>query len=223
MTISSESGRTSAGSSGSGAPESAAPVGSPPAPTAVPTESPPASAAGAEALGGSTRKSGWRRRLRERPGGRRQDVWFLGIATAWVVFDQVTKVITRELLDVGEHWELASFFRFSHIMNDGAAFGLLGDANGFLAISAVVAIAVIAAYYLFPPVDHWATRTGLALILGGAVGNFLDRIYQGSVTDFINFSHFPAFNVADAGINIGVAVIVIHMLVSDARRSATHR
>ena len=109
------------------------------------------------------------------------------------------------------------------MLNDGGAFGLFGGANVVLALSALVATAVIGLYYLFPPVDHWATRLGLALILGGAVGNLLDRIYQGSVTDFINFSHFPAFNVADAGINIGVAVILIHMIVVDAKRGSIHR
>ncbi len=165
----------------------------------------------------------WRRVLHRRRRRQRQDLVFLGIAAAWIVFDQITKVVVREALSPGEHWELASFFRFSHIMNEGAAFGLFGGANGVLAVSAVVAAVVIAAYYLAPPVDHWATRLGLALILGGAIGNLLDRVYQGGVTDFVNFSHFPAFNVADAGINIGVALILVVLLVTDAKRSATHR
>ena len=55
------------------------------------------------------------------------------------------------------------------------------------------------------------------------MGNFADRIYQGSVTDFINFNEFPAFNVADAGINIGVFLILVILVVRDANRSATHR
>ena len=115
---------------------------------------------------------------------------FLGIAAIWIAFDQITKVILRETLDVGDHSVVTSFFRFSNVLNDGGAFGLFGGANVVLALSALVATVVIGLYYLFPPVDHWATRLGLALILGGAVGNLLDRIYQGSVTDFINFSHF---------------------------------
>jgi len=165
---------------------------------------------------------GWRDRIRARGLGRK-DAIFLGLATLWVVFDQVTKVAVRESLDRGEHWELASFYRFSHIANDGAAFGLFSGSGVWLALLPVIAIVSIALYYLFPPVDHWLTRLGLALILGGAIGNWLDRLYQGEVTDFINFIHFPAFNVADIGINVGIALILLYLLISDAKRSATHR
>ena len=184
------------------------------------SESAPSAPSGAAA---PRSRSWWRRRpvLERRP--LRQDLLFLGVALGWVVFDQVTKVAVRASLERGEHWELASFFRFSHVSNDGAAFGFLGGASLVLAVSAAVAIVVIGLYYLFPPVSHWLTRLGLALILGGAVGNLLDRLYQGSVTDFINFSHFPAFNVADAGINIGIAAIIVYVLARDAQRSARHR
>jgi signal peptidase II len=164
---------------------------------------------------------GWRARLGRRD--RRQDLLFLGLAGAWVALDQVTKVILRESLSRGEHWEVASFFRISHITNDGAAFGLFGGSGIWLAILPLIAIVAIAVYYLFPPVDHWATRLGLALILGGAIGNWLDRLYQGEVTDFVNFNEFPAFNVADIGINLGIAAILIYLVVTDARRSPPHR
>ena len=148
-----------------------------------------------------------------------QDLLFLGMTGGWIAFDQITKVILRAALERGDHWEITSFLQLSHVLNEGAAFGFFGDANGVLAVAAAVAIVVVALYYLFPPVDHWLARLGLALILGGAVGNVLDRIYQGSVTDFVDFEHFPAFNVADAGINIGVVAIILALLISDARRS----
>lgn len=169
-------------------------------------------------------RQGLLQRFREQRAGRgRQDLIFLSVAAVWVGFDQLTKVIIREWLSVGEHDRVTSFFRFSHFENDGGAFGLFGDANAILAVSAVVAIVVLSAYYLFPIVDHWIARLGLALILGGAIGNLLDRIYQGSVTDFLNFNEFPAFNVADAGINIGVVLILLVLVVRDATRSASHR
>ena len=140
---------------------------------------------------------------------------FLVLAVLVIVFDQITKVILRETLALGDREWLAEFFAFSHVANDGGAFGVFGGQNTVLAVSAVVAIGVVAIYYFFPPMDHWLIRTGLALILGGAVGNLLDRIYQGHVTDFIDFIHFPAFNVADAAINVGVAAIVVALLFSD--------
>ncbi len=154
----------------------------------------------------------------EQPQPGRRHVRFASLAIAVIVLDQLTKVILRETLELGEREWLAQFFAFSHVANDGGAFGLFGGANTVLAVSAVVAIGVVAIYYFFPPLDHWLVRSGLALILGGAVGNLLDRIYQGHVTDFIDFIHFPAFNVADAAINVGVAVIVIAILFSDNLR-----
>ena len=111
-----------------------------------------------------------------------------------------------------------SSFSISHVANDGGAFGIFGGANTILAVSAVIAIVIVAAYYLFPPLNHWLIRSGLALILGGAIGNLLDRIYQGHVTDFIDFIHFPAFNVADAAINVGVAAVIIAIIFTDGRR-----
>ena len=153
----------------------------------------------------------------------RLDLIYLAVVVAWVVLDQATKVALRESLERGEHWELASFYRFSHVVNDGAAFGLFQGSGVWLAILPVLAIVAIAAYYLFPPVDHWLTRLGLALILGGAIGNWLDRIYQGEVTDFIDFIHFPAFNVADIGINVGIAAIILYLVIVDARRAPRHR
>ena len=149
---------------------------------------------------------------------KRQHLRFASLAVVVIALDQLTKVILRETLELGEREWLAQFFAFSHVANDGGAFGLFGGANTVLAVSAVVAIGVVAIYYFFPPLDHWLVRSGLALILGGAVGNLLDRIYQGHVTDFIDFIHFPAFNVADAAINVGVAAIVIAILFGDNLR-----
>ncbi len=149
------------------------------------------------------------------PRVRRPHRRFIALAALVIIFDQITKVILRETLELGDREWLAEFFAFSHVANDGGAFGIFGGQNTMLAVSAVVAIGVVAIYYFFPPMDHWLIRSGLALILGGAIGNLLDRIYQGHVTDFIDFIHFPAFNVADAAINVGVAAIVIALLFSD--------
>ncbi len=146
---------------------------------------------------------------------RRPHTRFIALASLVIIFDQITKVILRETLELGDREWLAEFFAFSHIANDGGAFGFFSGQNTILAVSAVVAIGVVAIYYFFPPLDHWLIRSGLALILGGAIGNLLDRIYQGHVTDFIDFIHFPAFNVADAAINVGVAAIVIAIIFSD--------
>ena len=161
---------------------------------------------------------------KRRPARGRRDLWLLGVVATWVALDQITKVVVRESLHRGEHWELAPFFRFSHITNDGAAFGLLDNMNTLLAVTTVVVIVVLVIYYFAPPIDHWLPRLGLALILGGALGNLLDRLYQGRVTDFINFSHYPAFNLADSGITLGVIAIVASLILwSGGERGTTSK
>lgn len=143
----------------------------------------------------------------------RCEMIFIVIAACWIGLDQVTKQVIREVLERGDFAIITSFFRISHIHNDGAAFGLFPGTNVVLTFSVIVALIIIVGlYYLFPPVNHWAIRLGLVLVFSGAMGNLLDRIFWGHVTDFIDFLHFPAFNVADAGINIGIAIIVIHFV-----------
>ena len=87
---------------------------------------------GSADLGAPAEANGLLARLGRRK--RRQDLLFLGLAAAWGALDQVTKVILRESLSPGEHWEVASFYRFSHITNDGAAFGLFGGSGIWLAV-----------------------------------------------------------------------------------------
>ena len=140
-----------------------------------------------------------------------------------MAFDQITKAIVRVSLEQGEHWELVSFFRISHITNSGAAFGLFSDMNALLAVAAAVAIVVLAVYTFSPAAEHGLARLGLALIMAGAIGNLLDRLYQGNVTDFLDFRHFPAFNVADAGINLGVVALLLYALAGAPSRRAPPR
>jgi len=149
---------------------------------------------------------------------RRRHLAFAAVALAVVALDQIAKAVVRELLEVGEREWLAEFFAFSHVLNDGGAFGFFSGGNAWLTVASVIAMGVVLAFHFYPPVRHWLVQAGLALIMGGAIGNLLDRLYQGSVTDFIDFIHFPAFNVADAAINVGVAALVIALLFGDPRR-----
>ena len=152
------------------------------------------------------------RRLRQR----QRFTWIsLLIIGGIIAADQISKLIIRESLALGEKEWLSSFFAISHTANDGGAFGFFSGQNTLFAVSAVLALGVVAVYYFFPPLNHWLVRRGLELILAGAVGNLLDRLYQGHVTDFIDFIHFPAFNVADSAISVGVTVIIIAVIFGD--------
>ena len=138
---------------------------------------------------------------------RRRDVLFLSLAAAVIALDQLTKHLVRAYIDPGDtfpaHWAV----RLVNVSNTGAAFGILQNQGAFLVITSLVGVVAILLYYLYPPFEYWPMTAALALVLGGAVGNLSDRIRLGEVTDFIDFPHYPAFNVADSSIVVGVAVL----------------
>ncbi len=131
---------------------------------------------------------------------------------AAVVFalDQGSKALIRNWLAEGEYWPAgAELIRISHYENTGAAFGILQGAGPLFVVTTIVAIIVIS-FTIFRGNDYprWFTLA-LALVLGGAIGNLADRLSRGSVTDFIDPTHYPAFNIADSAIVIGVATLLI--------------
>ncbi len=149
----------------------------------------------------------------------RRDAAFFLIAASIFVLDQVTKVIVRASLDRGEAWPDRDWIlNIVNVSNSGAAFGILQGQTLFLVITSLVGVAAIALYYIFPPLEHGLLRAALALQLGGAAGNMIDRVRTGEVTDFINFSFWPAFNVADASISIGVVTIIAFFLLVETDR-----
>jgi signal peptidase II len=147
---------------------------------------------------------------------------WLAIAAAIVVLDQVTKGAISASLRPGEVREIAPFFNLVLVHNRGAAFSFLSDAGGwqrgmFVGIAAL-AVAVIA-YLLARHPGERLFCSGLALILGGALGNVWDRVMLGQVVDFLDFHalgwHFWAFNVADSAISVGAALVVLDGLLSE--------
>ena len=146
----------------------------------------------------------------------RRDLPFFGVALAVFILDLITKSIVRADLAVGESWPNDGWLvKITHVTNTGAAFGILQGQGAFLAVTAVLAIGAIVFYYMFPPQEHGLLRLALGLQLGGATGNLLDRIRFGKVTDFIDFPHYPEFNVADSSIVIGLIVIGAFFFLSE--------
>ncbi len=146
----------------------------------------------------------------------------LGTMGAIVALDQLTKAIVRWLLPVGESRRIIpDFLDLTHVHNTGAAFGLLNAADFpykpmvMIAIAAIALVA-IAAYATQLGIHERMARFGLALILGGAFGNLIDRAIAGYVVDFVDVywgeAHFWAFNVADAAITIGVIFMILDIL-----------
>jgi signal peptidase II len=148
------------------------------------------------------------------------------VAGLVLALDQWTKYLVRTQLAVGQTWSptdwLAHYARVIHWNNTGAAFGLLPTAGLIFSIVALgVSVAIV---YYFPrvPESQVAVRLALALQLGGAVGNLIDRVLVGTVTDFISVVALPVFNVADASITVGVALLLAAMWVQE-RRSRTEQ
>ena len=150
-----------------------------------------------------------------------QDKWrhvvFFLTGLLIVVADQLSKVWIRTNLVEGQSLFEAGFFRITHVHNTGAAFGLLPGQSFALTIVAITGIAVLLVYALvvyryFPWLNNMLTRFGLGLMLGGTLGNLIDRLSFGYVTDFIDFGYWPAFNVADSAITVGVIIFACSLL-----------
>ncbi|HEY8584864.1 MAG TPA: signal peptidase II [Capillimicrobium sp.] len=124
------------------------------------------------------------------------------VAAAVLLVDQVTKAIVRADIEPGERIELLPFFDLVHVRNDGIAFGALGG-SGLVLVLVLVAVTGIVVFFALNATRRLAWLT-TGLLLGGALGNVIDRLHQGHVTDFLKFPHFPAFNVADIAITFGV-------------------
>jgi len=144
---------------------------------------------------------------------------WLGIATIVTLLDQITKITISKLFAYGASYSLTSFFNLVLVYNKGAAFSFLAAESGwqrYFFIALGIAAALFIVYLLKRHSGQHLFCWALALILGGAIGNVIDRIMHGHVIDFLDFHihdwHWPAFNVADSAICIGVALFVIDEL-----------
>ena len=140
-----------------------------------------------------------------------QNVVFFLIALLIVFVDQLTKTWIRANLTIGQSLFDIGFLRITHISNTGAAFGLFQDQSSILTIIAFIGAIVIVLYALLSPcylriINNMQGKVALGLVLGGTVGNLVDRISLGHVTDFIDFKIWPTFNVADSAVTVGIII-----------------
>ena len=141
-------------------------------------------------------------------------IWILIIA-AVVLADQATKLLVVANLAVGESVDvIPGVFRFTYVQNKGAAFGMLANHRWVFMVISVVAIAAIFVYlWKFRPASRFAC-VGLSLVVGGGIGNMIDRCYLTYVIDFLDFCAFPkiwmwVFNVADACVCVGGGMLIL--------------
>jgi signal peptidase II len=145
------------------------------------------------------------------------------VAGTIIAFDQFTKALVRANLRLAEVWtpfEWLPFLRIVHWRNTGAAFGMLpGFGDVFTVLAIIVAIAILF-YYPRVPKEERTLRFAMGLQLGGALGNLIDRLTLGHVIDFVAIGPFPVFNVADASISTGVAILLIGVWLKERGKEA---
>jgi signal peptidase II len=141
--------------------------------------------------------------------------WFV-LAAAVIALDLATKIAVLKLFVPGESLALAPFFNLVLVFNTGAAFSFLAGAEGWqtlLFAAIAVAAAIVISVLILKNRQKNLLCAGLALILGGALGNLYDRLVYGKVVDFLDFHaagwHWPAFNVADSAITVGAAILIV--------------
>ncbi len=149
----------------------------------------------------------------------------LMIAAAVIVVDQITKVLVRQNLALGESWApisaIGDFFRFLYWQNRGAAFGTLQNAGPILAVVRIAIAIFIIVFYQKAEIKDTLMKVSLSLMLGGAIGNLIDQFTLGFVTDFIAVGRFPIFNIADSAVTIGVGLMLLDMIIKEKNGSKT--
>ena len=139
-----------------------------------------------------------------------------------IIIDQITKAVILSFIPLYRSIAVVQgFFSLTHIQNPGGAFGFLSNQSSSLLniiflFVASLAICLVFYFYINTPKKYNLLATGFALIFGGAIGNMIDRIRFGKVVDFLDFYigdfHWPAFNVADSAIFVGIVIFLFHLL-----------
>ena len=151
-----------------------------------------------------------------------KNYWILvTVASIIIILDKITKAIVRANIPFGGFWMplewLAPFLKFVNWSNTGAAFGLFQQGGLIFGILAVIVSIVIVIYYPQIPEEEPLMRIAMAMQMGGALGNLIDRIIFGPVTDFISVGEFPVFNIADSSITVGVGLLILALWISERR------
>ena len=139
----------------------------------------------------------------------------LAVAAAAVIADQATKHIVSSELALGERGAVFGSFSIHHVQNSGIAFGLFSGATSVVTLLTAVAIVWMLAFFARSGSRHPVLPVALGLVIGGSVSNLVDRLRLGHVTDFLDLRHWPAFNLADTFIVVGVGTLLAALVLAD--------
>jgi signal peptidase II len=139
----------------------------------------------------------------------------LVVAGAAVIADQLTKSIVSMRLPIGDSVATIGPFSIHHVQNSGIAFGLFADSTTAVILLTGAAVAAMLVFFARTAQRHPLLPVALGLVIGGSVANLIDRVRLGHVTDFLDFLYWPAFNLADTFIVVGVALLFVSFVASD--------
>ena len=151
-----------------------------------------------------------------------KELTFFLVALIVVALDQVSKYFIRanqDILPIPEE----GFFRITYGTNEGGVFGLFANQPFLITLTAIVGVAAILIYSRYPLANRVLVRVALGLLLGGAVGNLIDRICFEKVVDFIDVGAWPVFNIADSAVVVGVILIIYYFLFGQKRGVGARR
>lgn len=149
--------------------------------------------------------------------GLTKELGFFLTALLVIVLDQVSKFLVRAHMFPGQSIPEEGLFRITYVTNIGGVFGILGNQAFLIFLTTAVGIAAILLYSRYPLFNRMLVRVALGLLLGGAMGNLIDRLFLGQVVDFIDVGFWPVFNLADSAIVVGT-ILVLYYFLFPARR-----
>jgi signal peptidase II len=147
----------------------------------------------------------------------------IGIAAIVFALDQATKFLVLRYIPLGESWSLfptlARLAKLTFITNTGAAFGMFPQLSMVFLVIAIAVVILLVIFYHHLPIESVWVRISLGLLLGGAMGNLMDRILRGHVVDFVDIGFWPIFNIADLSIVSGVCILAYYLWEEDNRQT----
>jgi signal peptidase II len=163
--------------------------------------------------------------MAERPFGATLPQWvsLVAVAMAALGADQLTKSIVTSRLDLNDEVHVVGPFSIHHVTNSGIAFGLFASATSIVILLTGLAVAWMLYFFARSGSRHPVLPVALGLVIGGSVSNLLDRVRLGHVTDFLDFRYWPAFNLADTFIVLGVAALLLALVASDRNAGRPQR
>ena len=148
-------------------------------------------------------------------------MFFYLIVLLITVIDQTLKYCVVNYMSLGQSMPLLGLLKLTYVRNTGAAFSLFSGYSPYLALLSLLIILVVVHFHYRVPEKSYFLQTGMALILGGSLGNLMDRVYRSYVVDYVDVTFWPVFNFADVAINVGVLIIIIEIFILE-RKDAPH-